>query len=307
MVERLKHLVDSRELGRDWLVDVFAKAQKLKNSGPSGHAERRLVYLSFHTPSNITKSQFVAAIERLSWGMFDRDPAHSTWGKNLENEAKVANLQGYDVVVFRGSEAGEARQMAQFSCVPVINAGEGFDGIRLLYFPQHTSQGITDTNTIYGQFRDLDGLRITLTGDTRDNPVVNALLCTLANFKTEIFLTSGYGTNSLHESVEAFLEKRKIPIRRTGSLGDVLPKTDVLYIAHSRHTKRADMPGAYIDSITTADLERLPDHAVIMHDMIRGVLPEADGAQTNPKLIYEQQIKNGVYGSMAMLEAVVER
>lgn len=58
---------------------------------------------------------------------------------------------------------------------------------------------------------------------------------------------------------------------------------------------------------TADDLERLPGHAVIMHDMIRGVLPEADGAQTNPKLIYEQQIKNGVYGSMAMLKAVVER
>lgn len=305
MPERLRHLVDSRKPERGWLLDIFTEAKSLKNSGSNARTEHKLVYLSFRIPSNITKSAFVAAIGRLGWWMFDRDPTHSMWEGNLEHEAQVANLQGYDAIVFRGSQAGEAEQIAAFSRAPVINAGEGFDGVRLLHFPQHTSQGITDASTICEQLGHLDGLRITLTGDTRNNPIVNSLLCTLANFKTEVFLTFGRGVNNLHKDVEEFLADRKVPITRVGVLKEALPITDVLYIAHSRHTKRADMPGSYIDSIAAADLELLPDHAVVMHDMRKGVLPEATDAQTSPKLIYELQIKNGVYGSMALLKAVV--
>lgn len=310
MTERIRHIVDSRELERSFLWDICLEAQKLRESPPLGpSSESKDVYLSFHLPSRITKPSFLRAIKRLGWQSNPESiPSQTMWTIDPENEIKqeveTANLLGYDIIILRSPRRGGAEQAAQVSQVPVINAGEGFEGVKLLYFPQHTSQGITDVATIYHRLGDLDGLTVTVTGDTRENPVTNSLLCTLGHFKAELILAASPGLNGLHREVEEFLSARGVRLRRIGSIKEVLPSTDVLYLAHSQNTERAKLSG-YIDQVTPADLELLPHHAIVMHDLIKGTWPEvALEVQAHPKLIYGLQINHGVYGNMALLRAV---
>lgn len=310
MPERLRHVVDARELDPSWLRDVFDQIQGLKTTPSNANDDNsKMVYISFHDRSDITKAAFAAAIQRLGWKSFDRGiPAQSMW--EVGHEVTIACWQGYDVIVLRSSEPGGVKRAAANSSVPVINAGEGFNGSELLNFPQHTSQGITDASTIREKLG-LGRLRITLVGDVRNNPVVNALLCTLANLGgVEIAIKSNGVTGGLHRDVEKFLTEKRIPLIKQGSdnFQSGLRKTDVLYIAHSLHTKTGNLPPTYRHPLTTEDLSLLPSHAVIMHDMTRGMLPEEDSPiQTDPRLVHKTQVENGVYGNMAILRSVISR
>lgn len=311
MAERVQQVVDSRELERSFLEDIFTEAQKMRQLPLVFSSEKRRAYLSFHLPSNITKSSFVAAISRLDWPTpFIRDiPSQSMWPTdseyNVDQEVRIANLQDYGVIILRSPKMGGAKRAARVSQVPVINAGEGFDGVKLLDFSQHTSQGIADAATIYHRLGYLDGLRITVIGDTRDNPVTNSLLCTLASFRVEVTLGAPFGPRRLHQEVEEFLLSRGVGLKRVEVIREVLPTTDVLYIAHSRHVNRTALK-THLDPITPAELDLLPSHAMVMHDLTKGILPEVSSeVHSDSRLIHELQIEHGVYVNMALLKAVV--
>lgn len=299
------HFTDARQLSPGFLSELF---QQMKNGLPeSPKGCDRLAYMLFYAPSDITESSFVRAIGHLGWGYHKVLPNQTTWkGDPAEEEhlIGVANLQGYDVVILRSQELGGAQRAARSSAIPIINAGEGFKydgGNTILHFPQHPTQALADGFTISQELGRLEELKFVITGDLRNNPVANSWLCTFANFpNAEITLATKPFPDGLHRDIEEHLEGRRVQVKRVDYINEVLPEADVLCIAHSNVTNRDRIPTAA--EIGQDWLALLHPEAVIVHDLIRGIVPDvAKEVIGDRRFIHQQQIKNGVLARGALL------
>ena len=92
-------------------------------------------------------------------------------GENLADT--VRTIENYaDVIALRHPLEGAAKLAADFSKVPVINAGSGAE--------EHPTQALLDLYTIQKEKGKIDGLRIALVGDLRYGRTVHSLACALS-------------------------------------------------------------------------------------------------------------------------------
>ena len=310
-----RHFVDSRQLSPDLIGELYERTVALRMGfSASDHVFKksdRTVDIIFYGPSDITLRSFFVGANRLGLNPYPNPiPEQTTWGrgKGEEHQIEVANWQGSYAIALRSREVGGAERAAKHSEVPVINAGEGFSGqsdaMKLVYFPQHPTQGLSDGFTVCDRFRTTDNLHFLITGDIRRNPVGFSWLLTYANFPgAKIILATQPYPNTLPKEVETYIKQRGANLSRTANLDKALSRADVVCIAHSQNTIRSQVPG--VVEIGSERLKPLPSHAIIMHDLIKGHLPEvAEEVTVDPRLVYKQQIKNGVFTRMAILEWV---
>lgn len=279
------------------LADLMEKTQL--NGAMTYPLSGKILASLFYEPSTRTRFSFEAAITKLGGNVISTENASQfssvTKGETLEDTIQILN--GYaDVIVLRHWEKGSAKRAAKVSHIPVINAGDGSG--------EHPTQALLDIYTIYRRFRKLAGLRIALVGDLLYGRTIHSLISFLNMYKPKkVFLVSPKKLR-LPKDYMDFLRKNKILFKETQNLESVLPQIDVLYMTRvqkerfSSPEKYAKVKNAYV--ITAKMLKKLNKDAIIMHPLPRITEIEVN-VDSDPRAIYFQQAKNGLYIRMALL------
>lgn len=250
----------------------------------------------FFEPSTRTRLSFEAAMLKLGGSTIGFADAENTSVKKGENLADtIRTVENYaDIITLRHPLEGAAKLAAEFSKIPVINAGSGAE--------EHPTQALVDLYTIKKERQKIDGLKVALVGDLRYGRTVHSLAYALSLYNIELTLVSPDALKMRREVLRAI--QNKIQVSETQNLEKIIPQTDVLYVTRIQKERFPDqaefakVKGAYrIDLKTLANAKT---DLKILHPLPRvdEITPEVD---STPQACYFRQVWNGIVVRMALL------
>lgn len=299
---KLEHLTGLKNLSRQDIVDILDLAESLQDvctgKKKTDVLEDKLMATFFYEPSTRTRFSFEAAMQRLGGrilSMADAKSTSSAWkGESLPDT--IRTIDNYvDVIVLRHSMAGAAEIAAQYSRVPVLNAGDGTN--------EHPTQGLLDMLTIRRERGSLDGLKVVLVGDLKHTRSTNSLTLGLSHFDVEFSLVSPKGFET-SDWILDIVRSRGARYTQTQDLASAVNGADVVYVCRIQK-ERLENPemydqikGSYV--VNRALLETSPKIATVLHHLPRvGELSE--DVDDYPGAAYFRQPFNGVLVRAALL------
>lgn len=185
---------------------------------------------------------------------------------------------------------------AQFSGIPVINAGDGGH--------QHPTQTLTDLLTIRSLKGRLGNFTIGLCGDLKFGRTVHSLINALVRYEGIRFVFISPEELRIPDYLIDMLKEKNIPYREVISLDDVMPELDLLYMTRvqkERFFNEEDyvrLKDFYI--LDKAKMERAREDMLILHPLprVNEISVEVD---SDPRAVYFKQVQYGVYVRMALI------
>lgn len=300
-----RDLVSIRDLSREEIEGLLASARKMipfaEGTKVSRALEEKIVAMAFFEPSTRTRLSFEAAVQRLGGRCLTIADAGATSlrkGESLYDTIRM--LSSYsDAIVLRHPNEGAARLASRASDRPVINAGDGAG--------QHPTQTLLDLATMHESFGTLSGLSVVLLGDLKYGRTVHSLAYALAQFGSEIVLSS---PPSLRLPEQHLLDLKRLGarVREEPELSRAVQDADVLYVTRIQKERFSDeteyraVAGSYrIDSTVLAHAK---PRLIVMHPLPRAgeIAPEVDHT---PHAVYFRQAFLAVPVRMALLHAIL--
>ena len=254
----------------------------------------------FFEPSTRTRLSFEAAMLKLGGstiGFAEAEIASVKKGENLADT--IRTVENYaDIIALRHPLEGAAKLAAEFSKVPILNAGSGAE--------EHPTQALMDLYTMQKEKGTIDGLKIAMVGDLRYGRTVHSLAYALSLYDIELYLISPDSLRMRHQVIRAI--KDKISIVEGTNLESIIPKIDVLYVTRIQKERFPDAAEfAKVKGIYRIDLNTLKDakkDMIILHPLPR-VDEIAAEVDSKPQARYFQQVWNGIVVRMALLALVL--
>lgn len=218
-------------------------------------------------------------------------------GETLADTARI--ISGYtDAIIQRHPKDGAARVAAEFSRVPVINAGDGTN--------QHPSQTLLDPVTIYETQGRLDKLKIAMAGDLKYGRTVHSLCQALKRWGCEFAFVSPPSL-AMPDYITEELEEAGCRYRILGSLEEAAEWADILYMTRVQRERFDEQEFAKIQgkfNLEASMLARAKPNLRVLHPLPRvdEIHPDVDAT---PHAYYFEQATNGVYARMAILSLVL--
>jgi aspartate carbamoyltransferase catalytic subunit len=253
----------------------------------------------FYEPSTRTRFSFESAMRRLGGEVITTENARefssAAKGESLADSTRIIN--GYaDIIVMRHNEAGSAARAAEFSRIPVINAGDGAG--------QHPTQALLDMYTIADAFPEMEDLRIALVGDLRYGRTVRSLSYLLTKFPgMEITFVSPFVCR-MEQDIKDYLNKYQVAWHEEDDLAQVVREADCIYMTRVQKERfhsiedYQEAAGKYI--LSPEMVKQMKRDAIIMHPLPR-VDEIPDSVDSAPQACYFEQAQNGLYIRMALL------
>ena len=280
------------------ILDISSSMEPLVAKG-SDMLKGKILATLFFEPSTRTRLSFEAAMLKLGGSNIglDAEIASVKKGENLADT--VRTIEHYaDAITLRHSLEGAAKLAAEFSKVPIINAGTGAE--------EHPTQAFIDLYTMRKEKGKIDGLKIALMGDLRYGRTVHSLAYALALYNVELYLVSPESLRMRKDVLQTI--KTKIPVTQDANLETIMPQIDVLYITRIQRERFPDaaeyakVKGAYKIDLKT--LKKAKKDMIILHPLPR-VDEIAAEVDNTPQARYFSQVGNGVVVRMALLALVL--
>lgn len=263
-----KHLISIRDY------NIYNLLSNAKNFDPDlllspirrNEAEGKIMANLFYEPSTRTSSSFASAMFKLGGNVISiNDVNYSSVAKGENLQDTIRTMATYaDIIVLRTKVVNEAKRAAAVSDVPIINAGDG-NG-------EHPTQTLADLYTIEKEFGTLNNLTVSFIGD-------------IGNSRT---------IHSLDDALPEGTEKHYID---TYDVDKPWPESDVYYL--TRIQKERGSIGNY--KLTKQHVDRIPKKSIVLHPFPRNEeIPKWFDSDSRGR--YFQQMKNGLYVRMAILE-----
>lgn len=302
-----KDIISVKEFTRDDLEYIFGVAHEMRGMveriGTFDLLKGKILANLFYEPSTRTSSSFTAAMERLGGSVIPiNEVKYSSVSKGESLPDTIRTLECYaDVIVLRHPETGSAAIAAKAARKPVINAGDGVG--------EHPTQALLDTFTIFEELGVgvVDGLTVTMLGDLKYGRTVHSLARLLSLYKVKLNYVSPEILRMPKEVMDEVAEKG-IPQAEYGSLAEVLPETDVLYVTRVQKERFED-PAAYesVKGAFVVDPEIMKaakKEMIVMHPLPRVGEVSVD-FDDDPRAAYFRQMEYGLYVRMALLAMVL--
>lgn len=296
-----KHIISISELSRTELELVVQTASQLKTHPRHDLLANKLVASCFFEASTRTRLSFETAVQRLGGNVIGfADAGNTSLAKKGETLAdSVRIITSYtDAFVMRHPREGAARLAAEFSRVPVINAGDGSN--------QHPTQTLLDLFSIYETQGKLDGLKVAFVGDLKYGRTVHSLAQALSLFGASLYFVSPDAL-AMPEYICEELDERGIEYSVHAQLEEIIPELDILYMTRVQKERFDETEYKHIAAkyILTADmLSEARQNLKILHPLPRVDEIHTDVDQT-PYAYYFEQAANGVYARQALLSLVL--
>jgi aspartate carbamoyltransferase catalytic subunit len=275
----------------------YAKAQKHTTL-----LKQHILATLFFEPSTRTRLSFESAMQRLGGsviGFADPSGTSQKKGESLADTIRMADSYS-DAIVVRHPQEGAARLAAEFSDVPIINAGDGAG--------QHPTQCLLDLFTILTEKKRIKGNNIILLGDLKYGRTVHSLAYALALFQANLTFVAPETLKMPKEVINECKEFGIEPIS-TSNLEKAIKEADVLYATRIQKERFPDaeeynrVVGSY--KVNNALLQLAKEDLIVMHPLPRVVEIEPEVDKT-PHALYFKQAFNGIPVRMALLSLILE-
>ena len=162
-----RDILSLKDFERQEFFRVFEIAEELepiaRNRRNTDLLREKTLVTAFYQPSTRTRLAHEAAMIRLGGQVTGFSDAKMTragdfYQESIKDTVKMLEFYG-DVIVMRHFQQGAPEEAANWSSVPILNAGDGWG--------EHPMQGISDLYTVWKHKGTLDGLHFILDGDLR--------------------------------------------------------------------------------------------------------------------------------------------
>lgn len=253
----------------------------------------------FFEPSTRTHTSFEMAERKLGMTVLPFDPRQSsvTKGETLADTLRTLAAIGVQVAVIRHPvNAYYQSLLAEHLPLHIVNAGDGAG--------QHPSQMMLDLMTIHEEFGHFKGLKVGIVGDLSHSRVA----------KSDMQMLHDLGAELTFSGPKAWYTKEFEKYGPYEPMADIVPKVDVLMLLRVQFERLSEAEKAEFSEETYHERFGLSDQlypklkksAIIMHPapVNRGI-ELADDLVLCPQSRIFQQMHNGVFMRMAMLEQVM--
>lgn len=302
----MRHLINPLDFTVEELDQLMDLADDIQaNPKKYAHAcDGKKLATLFYEPSTRTRLSHEAAMMNLGGqvlGFSSADSSSATKGESVADTIRMISCYA-DIAAMRHPKEGAATVAAQYSEIPVINAGDGGH--------QHPTQTLTDLLTIRSLKGHLDNMTIGLCGDLKFGRTVHSLINALVRYPNVNFVLispeelrlPGYIRNDV-------LKKNNVPYEEVVRLDEALPKLDILYMTRvqkERFFNEDDyvrMKDFYI--LDSEKMKLAQKDMYVLHPLPR-VNEIAVEVDTDPRAAYFKQAKFGVYIRMALILTLLE-
>ncbi len=286
-VEEIDQLISTAE-------DILANPAKYQDAC----AHKQLATLFFE-PSTRTRLSFESAMLALGGsvlGFSEASSSSTSKGETVGDTVHTVSCYA-DIIAMRHPKEGAPFAAAQFSEVPIINAGDGGHN--------HPTQTLTDLLTIHREKGRLDGFTIGFCGDLKFGRTVHSLVNALSRYGNINFVLISPEELKLPRYVkEQSLKSNGIPYAQTTDLESVIPQLDILYMTRVQKER----------FFNEEDYLRLKDSYILTPEKLRSAKPDlsilhplprvneiAVAVDRDPRAAYWKQVKNGKFIRMALI------
>lgn len=295
----LKHLLTVEALTDQEVMGLIRHGQEFK-AGAQCTPRKRQFFASnlFFENSTRTHKSFEVAERKLGLDVIEFDSSTSSVqkGETLYDTVLTLSALGVDVCVIRHGDENYYDELIQSKTIQcsIVNGGDGSG--------QHPSQCLLDLMTIYEEFGRFDGLKVAIVGDITHSRVAKSNMQMLKRLGAQVYFS---GPKKWYDhSYEVY--GHYLPIDELISEMDVMM---MLRVQHERHDGKESFSKEEYHrdyGLTIEREKKMKDKAIIMHPapVNRGV-EIADSLVEGLKSRIVQQMTNGVYVRMAILEAIL--
>lgn len=296
----LKHLLTVEALSDQEVMGLIKRAQEFKQ-GATWQPEKSQYFATnlFFENSTRTHKSFDVAEKKLGIEVIEFEESMSSVkkGETLYDTVLTMSALGVDVAVIRHHEENYYDELIQSKTIQcsIINGGDGSG--------QHPSQCLLDLMTIYEEFGYFEGLKIAIVGDITHSRVA----------KSNMQMLKRLGATIYFSGPKEWYDKKFEAYGHYMALDQLLEIVDVmmmLRVQHERHVgenlfSKEEYHQTY--GLTNERAKKLSKQAIIMHPApVNRDVELADQLVEGIQSRIIQQMSNGVYMRMAILEAVLQ-
>lgn len=282
----------------DYIFDVSEEMlENLKQDKILNLCSGKILATLFYEPSTRTRLSFESAMLRLGGsviGFSSTEGSSVAKGESLADTIRTVASYS-DIIAIRHPSEGAARVAAEYSRVPVINAGDGGH--------QHPTQTLLDLFTIKKKKGSIKGLNVMLAGDLKFGRTTHSLALALARFGVNLFFSSPPGLEMPDYIIRTLSEEYGINSRISHNIRENISEVDVIYMTRVQRERLVEAEylkyrGSYI--LTKEVLKEVKEDAIIMHPLPRvdEISKEVD---MDSRAIYFEQAYFGVPVRMALI------
>lgn len=296
-----RHLIDPVDFTLNELDEVFLLSERIIKE-PESYSDicrGKILGTLFYEPSTRTRLSFESAMLRMGGRVLGfSDATHSSVAKGESIADTIRVLSSYaDIVVMRHPKEGAPRLASQYSCIPIINGGDGGH--------QHPTQTLTDLLTIKEFKGTIGGNKVAFCGDLKFGRTVHSLIKTLSRYPDNKFILISPEELKLPEYLRNILIRSgNTEIFETNNLESVIDEIDILYmtrIQKERFFNEADyvrLKDSYI--LSKNKLSNSKKSMIVMHPLPR-VNEISYDLDEDERAVYFKQAKYGIYARMALM------
>lgn len=295
----LKHLLTIEALTDQEVMGLIHRGQAFKK-GAKWTPQKPQYFAAnlFFENSTRTHKSFDVAEKKLGIDVIEFEASTSSVqkGETLYDTVLTMSALGVDIAVIRHKDENYYDQLIQSKSIQcsIINGGDGSG--------QHPSQCLLDLMTIYEEFGSFEDLKVAIVGDITHSRVAKSNMQMLKRLGAKVYFS---GPKEWYdEEFEVF--GHWLP------LDELVPTVDVmmmLRVQHERHDgKESFSKEGYHQEfgLTIERGKKLKKNAIIMHPApVNRDVELADSLVESLQSRIVQQMTNGVYVRMAILEAVL--
>lgn len=332
----IRHLVSIDDFSNEELLELFRLADEIgRDLRAWSHLCPGFILASlFFEPSTRTRLSFESAMGRLGGRVItaaDKSMSSAAKGESLADTVRVVGGSYADIIVLRHPCEGAAKVAANYSPVPVINAGDGSH--------EHPTQTICDLYSLYVEKGSLEGLNVVLCGDLKYSRTIHSFAYALARFGANLVCVSypglevpkyvterlqwQYASEAQHVAIREFKDvsrgadvvyftpQRPHQLSLFTEVEELkLPHYDALYVTRPQRERFDSEESGKLGDYLRIDRSSLQgekfDRTSVMHPLprIEEIAYEMDD---DPRAIYFKQASRGVPVRMAIAAVLLGR
>lgn len=285
------------DLSKDEILQLIERAKNLKMRDERNlKCENKIFGLLFFEPSTRTCLSFESAIYRMGGKIIKYNKDYSSEKKGETLEDTIRTIDNYvDIFIIRHPEKNIISKIKKYTNKKIINAGDG-DG-------EHPTQALLDLFTIMENFNKIPE-NIGFVGDIKYSRTIHSLvyLLSLLNFNQNYHFICNEKLTPQGKFLK-YLKDNNIVYFIYDTPSSIINNLDILYITRlqkERFNNEIINPIIIDQKIIKNSKETL----IIMHPLPRNEELSTELDNDN-KSKYFEQVKNGVYIRMAIIEKIL--
>jgi aspartate carbamoyltransferase catalytic subunit len=302
----MRHLLNPLDFSMEETGQLLDLAKDIEDNLPkySHVCDGKKLATLFYEPSTRTRLSFEAAMLNLGGGVLgfsSADSSSAAKGESVSDTIRVISCYA-DICAMRHPKEGAPLVAANYSKIPVINAGDGGH--------QHPTQTLTDLLSIRSLKGRLHDLTIGLCGDLKFGRTVHSLINALVRYENIKFILISPPELRVPDYIrEDVLKNNNIEFVEMDSLDDAMPDLDILYMTRvqkERFFNEEDyirLKDCYI--LDKKKMKLAKEDMFVLHPLprVNEISVEID---EDPRAAYFKQTQYGVYVRMALIMTLLE-